>query len=80
MRPYLHLFNISYGPVEQLLDIINFFNVASSKSTLGNPSYFELSTNKSDFFINELGFLEYPKKFILFDRNGLFKVRVDVGL
>ena len=49
--PPFPLTKISEGPVEQFVEIINLLSVKASSNTLGNPSYNDDKTNKSDFNI-----------------------------
>ena len=54
--PILPLRSISLGPVGQSEEIINFFKTWASSNTFGNPSYFDVKINKSDFLIYGYGF------------------------
>ena len=49
-KPPLPFNKISFGPVGQLLEMINFFNDKASNNTLGNPSYLDDSMNNSVCF------------------------------
>ena len=53
-KPYLPLSNISFGPVGQLDEIINFFKLKASSSTFGRPSYFDDKIKISDYGFNIL--------------------------